>query len=61
MSDHDDEETPTERPQVPPPQRRPPLSCACCGEARVVEPRSCICRMQTDCPTHGRRCHGSHE
>ncbi len=31
---------------------------ACCGDARIA---GCYCRISTLCPTHGRRCWGSHD
>lgn len=31
---------------------------ACCEKAVHV---GCVCMYSTDCPEHGRRCHGSHD
>jgi hypothetical protein len=31
---------------------------ACCEKARGV---FCVCKQATQCPTHGRRCNGSHD
>jgi hypothetical protein len=31
---------------------------ACC---ELATPAQCVCHYSTDCPTHGRRCNGSHD
>lgn len=43
-------------------RQRPPFGRGrpCCGKAKLL-PRICVCSFQTWCPSHGRRCNGSHD
>lgn len=32
----------------------------CCPRAKIVL-NQCVCEYQTDCPEHGKQCHGTHD
>lgn len=44
---------------VPVPERAWRMRERCCEQAHTRI--GCVCEVQTWCPTHGTRCHGSHD